>query len=712
LKINLKLNRLGTRILAVVIVLLVISVGGIGFFAMQVGGRGLQDAARQYETTLVENLAYKLNSTFNRFDGMLQALSALVTTRFTSMPNPEVADIVIPQFGAQNGRFMNDLGVQSPEARSLFIIFNPDIFGTAKTHMVGFQRKDANTLFMYIDEKTISAAELVDRKNPATSWFWTPLDTKRPYWADVSRTAEGAEIVTYAMPVFIGDNIVAVVGMTFDFAFVRETLAAVKIYDTGYPFLMNRNLKYLYHPTLSFEGPGFREVANGYFAKFADDVLNKGEGRVDYPWEGDQKTMSYFTMENGYILFVSANIAESLAAVGAMERAVIIGIAAVLLVAVVVVVFFSRSLAKPLQAVAAGARNVAETGDLTKTLAVKTSIEELKDVASAVNDMIGGTAEAVRNIIDSSRKVLTRAEDMSAASEQSSASVQEVIALVGKVARNTQDSASAIEEANAGIEEVSSGAQAGAQAAVETGERAQEISHAAEKGGKALDDMAELIEKVSKSGEQVSAAVGDLAKSVSGITGFVNTITQIADQTNLLALNAAIEAARAGEAGRGFAVVAEEVRKLAEESNRAAGEVGRVIGEISGKTENAMKDQKGSAEQIKQLVVRAKETKTVIDDVVVKVASITENVQSIAATMEEQSASAEEMTAGMDHVARSGSEIAEQVESINRSMDEQGRMTESIASTAGDLVRLSEEMQRSVGRFKVAAEQSGLVVKK
>ncbi|MDD3917813.1 MAG: Cache 3/Cache 2 fusion domain-containing protein, partial [Synergistaceae bacterium] len=368
MKFNLKLNRLGARILAVVIVLLVVSVGGIGFYAMQVGGRGLQDAARQYETTLSENLAYKLNSTFNRFDGMLQALSALVTTRFTSMPNPEVADIVIPQFGAQNGRFMNDLGVQSPEARSLFIIFNPDVFGTAKTHMVGFQRKDANTLFMYIDEKTIPAAELVDRKNPSTSWFWTPLDTKRPYWADVSRTEDGGEIVTYAMPVLIGEDIVAVAGMTFDFSFVRETLKAVKIYDSGYPFLMNRNLKYLYHPTLSFDGPGFREVSNGYFAKYADDILNKGKGRIDYPWENDQKTMSYYTMENGYILFVSASIAESLAAVGAMQRAVYIGIAAVLLVAVVVVIVFSRSLAKPLQAVAAGARNVAETGDLTKTL--------------------------------------------------------------------------------------------------------------------------------------------------------------------------------------------------------------------------------------------------------------------------------------------------------------------------------------------------------
>ena len=137
-----------------------------------------------------------------------------------------------------------------------------------------------------------------------------------------------------------------------------------------------------------------------------------------------------------------------------------------------------------------------------------------------------------------------------------------------------------------------------------------------------------------------------------------------------------------------------------------------MIGEISQKTEHALADQKGSVEQIRQLVVRAKETKAVIDDVVLKVGAITENVQSIAATMQEQSASAEEMTAGMDHVARSGAAIAEQVENINRSMDEQGRMTESIASTAVDLVDLSEELQRSVARFKTTAEGTGLALKK
>ena len=222
--------------------------------------------------------------------------------------------------------------------------------------------------------------------------------------------------------------------------------------------------------------------------------------------------------------------------------------------------------------------------------------------------------------------------------------------------------------------------------------------------------MAGLITQVSASGDQVGAAIAELSNTVSGISGFVATITQIADQTNLLALNAAIEAARAGEAGRGFAVVAEEVRKLAEDSNRAASEVGKLIGDIAGRTEAATRDQKGSAEKVKQLVDRARETKSAIDDVVAKVSVISDNVQSIAATMQEQSASSQEMTAGMDHVAKSGQEISEQMEAINASMKEQSHATESIAESAQEMVALSEELQKAVARFTLAEQRaSGLV---
>ena len=704
-----KLNRLGARILLVVLSLLVLSVGGIGFYSMNAGSSGLNAVVDDYEKSLANGLAHELDATFNSFEGMLQALSALVTTRFTpQMLNPDVGEVVVRQFGAQNGKFINDLGVQSPHARSLFIVFNPEHFGTKSVFMVGFRRADEKSLYVYMDSVGAGPAELIDRKNPETAWFWTPLDSGGEYWGDLRKAEEGFDEVLYTMPVKMGDQTAAVVGISFDFAFVHETLNAVKVYDTGYAFLMNRELRFLHHPTLKFDGPTIREVSGGSLAPFADQFLTQKSGRFSYVYEGEEKTMAFQGLTNGYIAAAAATTAESLSAEGAMRRAVYIGIIAVLVVASIVVVLFSRSLARPLRAAAERARYVAETGDLTASVEADTSIEEIRNVADAVNRMISGTAGTVREILESASKVLARAEDMSAASEQSSASVQEVIGLVGKVSKNTHDTVSAIEEANAGVEEVASASQAGAKAAAESGEQAQEISLAAEQGGKALDEMSSLIEDVSGAGGQVSAAVTELAKSVSGITGFVNTITQIADQTNLLALNAAIEAARAGEAGRGFAVVAEEVRKLAEESNRAAAEVGKVIGEISGRTDKALADQKGSVEHIRELVAMAKETQNVINDVILKVGSITENVQSIAATMQEQSASAEEMTAGMDHVARAGTDISEQVENINRSMEEQGRVTESIAKAAEELVSLSEEMQKSAARFRVEEEEKGL----
>ena len=81
-----RFNRLATRILAVVITLLVAAVGGIAFFSMSRGGDALAESAEKYESVLAESLSYRLDATFNRFDGILKALSALVTTRFPRRP--------------------------------------------------------------------------------------------------------------------------------------------------------------------------------------------------------------------------------------------------------------------------------------------------------------------------------------------------------------------------------------------------------------------------------------------------------------------------------------------------------------------------------------------------------------------------------------------------------------------------------------------------
>ncbi|MGH7659283.1 MAG: methyl-accepting chemotaxis protein, partial [Gemmatimonadales bacterium] len=77
-----------------------------------------------------------------------------------------------------------------------------------------------------------------------------------------------------------------------------------------------------------------------------------------------------------------------------------------------------------------------------------------------------------------------------------------------------------------------------------------------------------------------SRQVGELGRVSQRITGFIDSIREIADLTNLIALNAAIEAARAGKQGQGFAVVADEVRQLASQSADASREAALLVATI------------------------------------------------------------------------------------------------------------------------------------
>ncbi len=195
-------------------------------------------------------------------------------------------------------------------------------------------------------------------------------------------------------------------------------------------------------------------------------------------------------------------------------------------------------------------------------------------------DEFGETGVALNtaqgNISDLVKAIMENAQDLSAASEELSATVEEISSkaitvdqAVDTIASAMQESSATPEQISAFIEEVDSSinilfskAMEGSNNASQSKKRSVEVKNNSQR---AIDETRAIyVEKQ----EMMQKAMED-GKVAESIKVMADTIGEIAEQTNLLALNAAIEAAKAGEHGKGFAVVAEEVRTLAEQSSDA-----------------------------------------------------------------------------------------------------------------------------------------------
>jgi methyl-accepting chemotaxis protein len=330
----------------------------------------------------------------------------------------------------------------------------------------------------------------------------------------------------------------------------------------------------------------------------------------------------------------------------------------------------------------------------------------LRRILTEVKESAEQIAAATEELSASAQQITNGADTQSRSAEEASATMVEMASRLDSVNRSTQALATNVEETSSSIEEMGSSIQEVARSSETLLAHASDTASTIEEMTVSMRSIAGKVQVVdqastdaaaaaSSGGERLSQVVLGINTSIKDIGKIVQTIGDFADQTSLLALNAAIEAARAGDAGRGFAVVADEVKRLAERSMSSAREISSFIETVQRDTGEAVLLSQRLMQQIVGAVNRS-----------------TELVRDVHAAVREQSTGAAQIlktTGTMQQVtqqlALAAREQADGTRQITTSVEVMNRMTQQVADATTDQMQGGNEIVKSVERVAQLAQQ-------
>ncbi len=543
----------------------------------------------------------------------------------------------------------------------------------------GFRLADnSGTVIASSDKKNTGNLNVKDRQ-----YFKEALNGNLYTSQLIKRKSDGIPIIVIAAPIKDKGHVAGVFYVVVEVEkFNHKFIDSIKIGETGYAFMMNKDGLIIAHPNK--DNILTRNITDFDFGR---DMLSS-TGLFLYKSYGvDKVCVSQNFEKMGWKLLITTDADEVYAAVNKLGRLSLILAASVGIIAAIVIFIVANSVARPIKLVVEGLRDAAEgEGDLTKRLSVQ-SHDKVGELASCFNTFVEKVQTIISDIqsnistLNSSAGSLSDlSKNLSAGSNDSSRRSNTVATAAGEMDSNMNSVAAACEQASDNVNVVAS--------AIE--EMNTTVSEIAGNTGKARQVTKDAVEKTNSTSQRMTE-LGSAAQEISKVT---ETITEISEQTNLLALNATIEAARAGEAGKGFAVVANEIKELAKQTAEATLEIRQRIDAIQSSTSTT--------------ITEMKLINTVINDVNTIVTNIASAVEEQAISTDEIASNVAQAASGIakvnQNVAQSSSvagEISTEIAEVSQVVGNISQNSAKVNDQASDLLSLSDKLEKTVNQFKL-----------